>query len=138
MSCSLKSEYSLPNSEEINIDLIGTWTTPCIKGFEGDSLKIKALNKKKYKLIFDSNEELISYSIKIKGQEIMNIISNTGNMNTFYGFDVENDTLRFYEVNPEILKKDITSKKELLDFFKNNINKENFFINACIMLKNKK
>ena len=115
---------------------MGVWTTPCIVNQDSDTLKINALDDFNYQLIFDTNEELKAYSLKIKQYNIINIISTTGSNNLFYGYEVEKDTLRFYEVNPELLKDEITSEKELTDFFLENIDKYNFFMNACVMIRN--
>ncbi len=136
-NCSLNSNYGLPNTEKINPKLVGIWMTPCIENKESDTLTIKPLNEYRYRLIFDTKEELTSYSKTIKKHSIMTIISSDGNSNTFYGFDIENDTLRFYEVNPKNLTTEINSSEDLLNFFEANINKHNFFVNACIMVKSK-
>ncbi|CAL2085183.1 hypothetical protein [Tenacibaculum sp. 190524A05c] len=136
-SCTLESKFGLPNTDKVDQNLIGVWSTPCIINQESDTLTIKPLNEYSYKLLFDTNEELAAYSVKIKDYNIINIISNVDGNNLFYGYEVEKDTLRFYEVNPELLKSDISSQKELNDFFTKNINKHNFFMNACIMIRNK-
>ncbi|CAL2088787.1 conserved hypothetical protein [Tenacibaculum sp. 190524A05c] len=136
-SCTLESKFGLPNTDKVDQNLIGVWSTPCIINQESDTLTIKLLNEYSYKLLFDTNEELAAYSVKIKDYNIINIISNVDGNNLFYGYEVEKDTLRFYEVNPELLKSDISSQKELNDFFTKNINKHNFFMNACIMVRNK-
>ncbi|TCP25187.1 hypothetical protein EV195_104220 [Tenacibaculum skagerrakense] len=133
--CTLESKFGLPKKDKIDNDLLGTWTTPCIINQDSDTLKIKALDDFNYQLVFDTNEVLKAYSLKIKEYNIINIISTTGSNNLFYGYEVEKDTLRFYEVNPELLKGEITSEKELNDFFIENIDKDNFFMNACIMVK---
>lgn len=134
-SCTLESKFGLPNTDKVDQDLVGVWSTPCIINQESDTLTIKPINEYSYKLLFDTNEELEAYSVKIKEYNIINIISNVDGNNLFYGYEVEKDTLRFYEVNPELLKSDISSQKELNDFFAKNINKHNFFMNACIMVK---
>ena len=136
-NCTLESKFGLPNTDKVDQNLIGVWSTPCIINQESDTLTIKPLNEYSYKLLFDTNEELAAYSVKIKDYNIINIISNVDGNNLFYGYEVEKDTLRFYEVNPELLKSDISSQKELNDFFAKNINKHNFFMNACIMIRNK-
>ncbi|CAL2059854.1 hypothetical protein [Tenacibaculum sp. 190524A05c] len=136
-SCTLESKFGLPNTDKVDQNLVGVWSTPCIINQESDTLTIKPLNEYSYTLLFDTNEELAAYSVKIKDYNIINIISNVDGNNLFYGYEVEKDTLRFYEVNPELLKSDISSQKELNDFFAKNINKHNFFMNACIMVRNK-
>lgn len=134
--CTLESKFGLPKKDKIDNELLGVWTTPCIVNQDSDTLKINALDDFNYQLIFDTNEELKAYSLKIKQYNIINIISTTGSNNLFYGYEVEKDTLRFYEVNPELLKDEITSEKELTDFFLENIDKHNFFMNACVMIRN--
>ena len=134
--CTLESKFGLPKKDKIDSELLGVWTTPCIVNQDSDTLKINALDDFNYQLIFDTNEELKAYSLKIKQYNIINIISTTGSNNLFYGYEVEKDTLRFYEVNPELLKDEITSEKELTDFFLENIDKHNFFMNACVMIRN--
>lgn len=134
--CTLESKFGLPKKDKIDNELLGVWTTPCIVNQDSDTLKINALDDFNYQLIFDTNEELKAYSLKIKQYNIINIISTTGSNNLFYGYEVEKDTLRFYEVNPELLKDEITSEKELTDFFLENIDKYNFFMNACVMIRN--
>ena len=134
--CTLESKFGLPKKDKIDSELLGVWTTPCIVNQDSDTLKINALDDFNYQLIFDTNEVLKAYSLKIKQYNIINIISTTGSNNLFYGYEVEKDTLRFYEVNPELLKDEITSEKELTDFFLENIDKYNFFMNACVMIRN--
>ena len=134
--CTLESKFGLPKKDKIDNELLGVWTTPCIVNQDSDTLKINALDDFNYQLIFDTNEVLKAYSLKIKQYNIINIISTTGSNNLFYGYEVEKDTLRFYEVNPELLKDEITSEKELTDFFLENIDKYNFFMNACVMIRN--
>lgn len=134
--CTLESKFGLPKKDSIDQNLLGVWTTPCIINQESDTLTIKSINDKTYELLFDTDEKMEAYSLKIKDYTIINVISNIDQSNLFYGYEVENDTLRFYEVNPELLKGEITSEKELNDFFLQNIDKHNFFMNACIMLRN--
>lgn len=139
LGCSLVSKYNLPNTAKINKNLLGVWVMPCLKyeQKEIDTLVIKEFNEYKYKLLFDTNEYLISYSLEIKNQEIMNIESKNGQQHMFYGFDIKNDTLRFYEVNKNILRDKIDSQEDLVTFFRKNIDKPDFFINACIMVREK-
>ncbi|MFY7670240.1 hypothetical protein ACOSP6_04065 [Tenacibaculum sp. MEBiC06402] len=133
--CTLESKFGLPKKDKIDTELLGIWTTPCIINQESDTLTIKSIDDYTYRLLFDTNEELKAHSLKIKEYNIINIVSNPEGNNLFYGYEVEKDTLRFYEVNPELLKGEITSEKELNDFFLENIDKHNFFMNACIMVK---
>ena len=65
-SCTLESKFGLPNTDKVDQNLIGVWSTPCIINQESDTLTIKPLNEYSYKLLFDTNEELAAYSVKIK------------------------------------------------------------------------
>ena len=133
--CTLESKFGLPKKDKVDQNLLGVWTTPCIINQESDTLTIKAIDDYTYRWLFDTNEQLEAYSLKIKDYTIINIISNIEKNNLFYGYEVENDTLRFYEVNPELLTNEVNSEKELNDFFLENIDKHNFFMNACIMVR---
>lgn len=133
--CTLESKFGLPKKDKVDQNLLGVWTTPCIINQESDTLTIKSIDDYTYRLLFDTNEQLEAYSLKIKDYTIINIISNVEKNNLFYGYEVENDTLRFYEVNPELLTNEVNSEKELNDFFLENIDKHNFFMNACIMVR---
>ena len=133
--CTLESKFGLPKKDKVDQNLLGVWTTPCIINQESDTLTIKSIDDYTYRLLFDTTEQLEAYSLKIKNYTIINIISNIEKNNLFYGYEVENDTLRFYEVNPELLTNEVNSEKELNDFFLENIDKHNFFMNACIMVR---
>ena len=55
--------------------------------------------------------------------------------NVFYGFKVEGNTLIFSEVNKKLRNKEFKSQTELLEFFKENINREDFFINQTELIR---
>lgn len=138
ISCSLESEFSLPNDENINPKLIGEWYS---EDYQEDKLTIKKHGKKTYKLLLkdkEKTEELISFSKTIQGFQIMNIktIDNNKTTNTFYGFKVTGNSLTFSEVNKNFGKKEFKSKTELLAYFEKNVQEDNFFINS-IGLKRK-
>lgn len=135
LSCTLTSKFGLPNTQKIDRELLGTWTTPCIVNQESDTLTISTYNEYQYQLLFDTKEKMNAYSYSIKQYQIINILSNINQQNMFYGYEVEKDTLRFFEVNPELLQKDVHSTSQLVDFFHQNIDKPNFFMNACVMVK---
>lgn len=134
--CTLNSKFGLPKSNNIDKGLLGTWTTPCILNQDSDTLTIQSINNKDYKLQFESNEKMTAYTLKIKNHKMINIVSNIDGNNFFYGYEIQNDTLRFYEVNTALIKHQITSKKELYDYFLFNIDKHDFFMNPCIMIRN--
>ncbi|WP_338731422.1 hypothetical protein [Mangrovimonas cancribranchiae] len=131
ISCSLESKFSLPNDENINTELIGEWFN---EKDNSEKLTIIKYGEKTYKLLLKDKEktdEIISFSKTIKGFEIMNLKTEYKNKitNVFYGFKVEGNTLIFSEVNKKLRSKEFESQNELLEFFKDNINREDFFIN---------
>ena len=128
ISCALESKFGLPNDEKINTKLIGIWYNEKIPN---ESVIIKPNGEMKYKLILSDSTELISYSKRIKGFNILNIISDYKGktINTFYGFVIKNETLEFYEVNKEMRKIEFDSQAELIHFFNENVDKKEFFIN---------
>ncbi|WP_179376684.1 hypothetical protein [Winogradskyella wichelsiae] len=133
VSCALESKFGLPNDEEINTELIGTWLD--IKANE--MLMIKKNNEMSYKLIPNDSTEIISYSKKIKGFNVLNIVTNDNGVktNSFFGFELRNDTLEFSEVNKDLKETDFNSQAELIKFFNENIDKKGFFINHTIVIR---
>jgi len=133
VSCALESKFGLPNDEKINTELIGTWLD--IK--TNETLLIKKNNEMSYKLIPNDSTELISYSKKIKGFNILNMVTNGNGVktNSFFGFELRNDTLEFSEVNKDLKKTDFNSQAELIKFFNENIDKKGFFINHTIVIR---
>ena len=133
VSCALESKFGLPNDEKINTELIGTWLD--IK--TNETLLIKKNNEMSYKLIPNDSTELISYSKKIKGFNILNMVTNGNGVktNSFFGFELRNDTLEFSEVNKDLKKTDFNSQAELIKFFNENIDKKGFFINPTIVIR---
>ena len=137
ISCSLESKFSLPNDENINTELIGEWFN---EKDNSEKLTIIKYGEKTYKLLLKDKEktdEIISFSKTIKGFEIMNLKTEYKNKitNVFYGFKVEGNTLIFSEVNKKLRSKEFESQNELLEFFKDNINREDFFINKTKLIR---
>lgn len=137
ISCSLESKYSLPNDEKINPELIGEWHNG-----KDDNEKITIIKhgEKTYKLLLknlDETDELISFSKTIKGFEIMNIKTEYKNKitNVFYGFKVDGNTLIFSEVQKKYRNKEFKSQTELLEFFEEHINREDFFFNPITLIQ---
>ena len=137
ISCSLESKFSLPNDENINPKLIGEW----YNGKDNDEkLTIIKHGEKTYKLLLKDKEktdEIISFSKTVNGFQIMNLKTEYENKitNVFYGFKVEENTLIFSEINNKLINKEFKSKTELLNFFKENINKDDFFINQTELIR---
>tara|TARA_R110001583_G_scaffold158317_1_gene310300 strand:- start:4235 stop:4684 length:450 start_codon:yes stop_codon:yes gene_type:complete len=134
ISCTLESKFGLPNDENINPELIGIW-------FDGKNhneyVKIEKSGEKRYKLSLNDSTELVSYSSKVKGFTILNVITNYKgkNTNSFYGIEFKKDTLKFSEVNNNLRKTDFNSQSELIDFFNENINNQEFFINPVNLIR---
>ncbi|WP_028873214.1 hypothetical protein [Psychroserpens burtonensis] len=133
LSCALESQFALPNDEKINSELIGEWYSEK----NGDErIKIMKNGEKSYMLqMIDKNEtdELIAFSKTIKGFSIMNVKTETKGIitNVFYSFNLKGNTLTFSEVNDKLHDKEFESESELLKFFEENVNKEDFFINTA-------
>ena len=134
VSCALESKFGLPNDEKINTELIGEW-------YDGENpneyIIIQKNGEKRYKLILSDSTESILYSKKIKGFNILNVITDYKGTksNTFYGFELKTDTLKIFEVNDKMREVDFNSQSELIDFFNENIEKSDFFINPDIMIR---
>ena len=130
-SCSLESKFSLPNDEKIIPELIGEWHS---EESDNEMIKILKNGEKSYLIqIIDNNgtDELIAFSKTIKGITIMNVKTETKGIitNLFYGFSIESNTLFFFEINDKLRNGEFKSEFQLLKFFEENINKENFLIN---------
>ena len=137
ISCSLESKFSLPNDENINPKLIGEWY---IGKDNDEKLTIIKHGEKTYKLLLtvkEKTDEIISFSKTVNGFQIMNLKTEYENKitNVFYGFKVEGNTLIFSEINNKLINKEFKSKTELLNFFKENINKDDFFINQTELIR---
>lgn len=137
VSCAIESMFSLPNDELIKSELIGEWRTEHSKH---EFLRIEKNNEKTYKLIIvdkEKTEELIAFSKAVKGFNIMNIITEYDGKvaNLFYGFNIDSNTLTFSEVNDKLRENEFESETELLNFFKENINRDDFFINQTELVR---
>lgn len=137
ISCSLESTFSLPNDEKIQTELIGEWTS---KETTNEFLKIEKKSDKTYNIIIaekDKTEKLLAFSKTINGFSIMNIITEYDGKitNVFYGFNIEGDTLTYSEVNNKLRENEFNSEIELLDFFKEKINRDDFFINRIVLVR---
>ena len=134
MGCTLESEFSLPNDEEIKTELIGEWSNE----EEGnETFRIERKDDKNYTLTLNIMEEekITAFSKTIKEFGIMNVMAKEEGKvkNLFYGFRVDNNTLTYSEVNDELIASDFKSQTELLNFFRDNISKKEFFINPVIL-----
>ncbi len=137
ISCALESQYSLPNDEPINPDIIGEWYP---ENTNNETISILKNDDKTYRLIIkevEESEELKSFSKTIKGYSVMNIITESKGKikNVFYGFIVQENTLTFSEVNDKLRNEDFKSESELLQFFEDNIERDDFFINESTLTK---
>lgn len=136
MSCTLESEFSLPNDEEIKTELIGEWSN---EEDPNETFSIEKNDDKTYTLTLNIMEEekITAFSKTIKEFGIMNVMAKEGGKvkNLFYGFRVDNNTLTYSEVNDALIENDFKSQTELLNFFRENISKKEFFINPVKLNK---
>lgn len=141
LSCTLESEYALPNNEKIMPELLGEWKS---SENANEVLKFSKKNDKIYHVLFnvnnDKNNEMTAYLHTIEDHVILNLIETKDNKTTnmFHKVSVSDDQLTYYEVNTKIAKSEINSQKELLQYFKNNIHKEDFFINPNVVNRSRK
>ncbi|HHC78769.1 MAG TPA: hypothetical protein ENK46_02720 [Flavobacteriia bacterium] len=131
--CALESKFGLPSNEKANQDLIGVWLS---MDKPADTIFIETLGEKRYK-IYDKEGGQIGYSTTIKGHHILNIVSEYEGeeVNIFYGFDIKNDTVQFFEVNEKLKKHDFNSQAELIDFFNENIERPDFFVSPFSLIR---
>lgn len=136
MGCTLESEFSLPNDEEIKTELIGEWSN---EEDGNETFRIEKNDDKTYTLTLNIMEEekITAFSKTIKEFGIMNVMAKEEGKvkNLFYGFRVENNTLTYSEVNDALIENDFKSQTELLNFFQENISKKEFFINPVKLNK---
>uniref|UniRef100_UPI00404B3491 hypothetical protein n=1 Tax=Flavobacterium sp. TaxID=239 RepID=UPI00404B3491 len=134
-ACTLESRFGLSNDEAINPALIGTWY---LEKDRTQQITVQKNDDKSYKLLIkdqDKTDVLISYAKTIKGFTIINVQTKENDKitNLFYGFKVKNNNLIFSEVNAAFREKPFKSEAELLKFFEENIDKEDFFINPTVL-----
>ena len=136
MGCTLESEFSLPNDEEIKTELIGEWRR-FNEEDHNETFRIEKNDDKTYTLTLNifEEEKITAFSKKIKEFDIMNVVAKEEGKvkNLFYGFRVDNNTLTYSEVNDALIANDFKSQTELLNFFRENISKKEFFVNPVIL-----
>ena len=133
VSCALESQFALPNDEKIIPELLGEWIS--VENSD-DRINIIKNSEESYRLQIIENtridEELIGFSKTINGFSIMNLKTEENGVITylFYGFNVKENTLIFSEVNDKLHDDEFESQSELLQFFEENVAKEDFFTNT--------
>jgi hypothetical protein len=136
-SCALESEHALPNDEPINAQLIGEWWSP---EHPNEKLTISAASEMIYTMKFEAGdvvEEITAHSKTINGIMFMNLttIDNGKRNNSFYSFQVGDDTLMYSEVNEQVHEGEFESSEELVDFLTNNQDLKDFFMNPVTLLR---
>ena len=130
-SCTLESEFSLPNNNFIATELFGIWSVT-----DGSEKLVIQQNKEQTFTVtlFDKNnkKEIISknaYITKINGYQIIILprVKDNKTIYAFYGYRINNGELRYREINPSFANIKITSSEELLSYFKKHIDKKDFF-----------
>ncbi|GAA0755448.1 hypothetical protein [Psychroflexus lacisalsi] len=112
VNCALESRYSLSNDEKINTELLGEWF---VEGNNEEKLIVEKHGAKTYKLILkvsDKTDELISYSKTIEGYQVMNLQTEfeADIINVFYGFEINEKTFAFHEVDDALRNEEFKSK----------------------------
>ncbi len=133
-ACALESEFSLPNTEKNDKQLIGTWIANDASG----KLIISQNNDNRtllIKIIDDTNKEEIlsknAFNSTINGYNILNLVhvdnASKKQITTFYGYRITKNKLSYAEVNDKFTDRKFTSSKDLLSYFNENIDKKGFF-----------
>lgn len=137
VSCTLESKFSLPKSERIDKELLGIWY-PENDLESRDWIKIEVLDSFTYKLTL-IDDQGICYSVSFGDYKIMNVTDEANEKpNSFYGYVLSKNQLKIMEVNKKLVDGDFNSQKELIDFFKTNINHPEFFVNPEIFKRKKR
>jgi hypothetical protein len=132
-SCALESKYDLINDQTIDNELIGKWSTEKNKGaiaFEknnDNTIKIIIINDKKANEVISK----AAFTKTINGHHFINLVSDKNKegkvINMFYEYKIVGKTFKYREVDSDFTKQKFNSSKELLNFFKDNMDKDGFF-----------
>lgn len=123
ISCSLESEFSLKNNENVKDKLLGVW-----KVDGKDALEFKKKSAKVYDVYFiegNKKERLTLFTSTIKGVKYFNLTDSK--MNTFYKYEFKDGKLYVYGITKKYRNTKFKSQKELLKFLKKNGKKDDFF-----------
>lgn len=127
--CTLEAKFGLPISTKKYRKLIGTYSAEN----EPAKITIEYLKNYHYSLKVykdkDSYEELRFYISKVNNHRILNLYSTEDKERRyiFYSFKFKKNKLYFSEVTNKLRNRDFISEKDLLHFFKKNIESDNFF-----------
>ncbi|RED45679.1 hypothetical protein [Seonamhaeicola aphaedonensis] len=136
ISCALESEFSLPKGERIDTELLGLWY-PENHQESRDWIKIEAFDEFTYKFTLNDDEGTC-YSFSLGNFKIMNVVDTTNEKpNSFYGYVLSENQLKVMEVNEKLVDEDFNSQKELIEFFKTNVDRPEFFVYPEIFKRKK-
>ena len=138
LSCALESKYALPKKETIDPALLGTWAFTTDDGTD-EFLRIEAKDDMTYKIILE-DDVVLAHTATIKGHRIMNLIESEDEdqkPNIFYGFELKRNKLTIMEVTDQLKVDDFGSQQELIQFFNDNIDRTDFFINPDVLKRKK-
>ncbi len=130
ISCTLESQFNLPNTKEIDANLLGSWM------YNNDPNDIVIISKKDgitYTILVDDCNQSLAYAYNIKNYNIIAILD--GDRYLFYGFELKSDTLKILEIDRKLQKVDFNSQEELLLFFNKNINRPDFFTETVYLTR---
>jgi len=137
VSCALESKFGLPQNQKNNPELIGEWY---VDDHKEERLKIVKKDDNIYKLVLkdkEKTEEIDFYTKTIKGCNILNLVdTDKGNTtNIFYAYKIDGDMLKISEVNDKLVSEDFSSDDELLEFFENNVTKDDFLLDSTVLVR---
>lgn len=153
-SCVLNSQFSLPNDEPINEQLLGKWY---LKANPDDFITIEKKDTFNYNIILkesDSTRTYRAHTKTIKGITILCMIypSDADDLFRFFSVKVINNKLTYADVNGDLRKQDFESTNEvnavyveedfksndeLLAYFEENIKRKEFFDDETVLKRKK-
>ncbi|OIQ27220.1 MAG: hypothetical protein BM564_13075 [Bacteroidetes bacterium MedPE-SWsnd-G2] len=129
ISCTLELDYSLPKDEKIHPNLLGKWHNESIPD---EYMKVMKTDDYTYKFILHNTEEtteLFGFSKTINGQHFITLTHEVDGKQvySFYHLKITGDQLVSQEINNELPKDDINSQADVVNYFKTNMSRPDFY-----------
>ena len=134
VACTLDSVISLPYSEKVNPALLGTWTDPNAE--EESEMVISQHGPKEYKITVEAGE-FIGHTSKVGEVNYMDVHELGDKLHMFFKYEHKGDTITFYEVSDDYKEVEFKTTTLLLNYLKENADKEGFFSNPETVQKKK-
>lgn len=129
VSCTLELDYALPNDEKIHENLLGKWHNERIPN---EYMEVVKTDDYTYKFILHSTDEtteLFGFSKTINGQHFITLTHEVEGKKvySFYHLKITGDQLVSQEINNELPKDDINSQEDVVNYFRNNMSRPDFY-----------